>query len=138
MIKTRRIQINKGSYRTNFGWLASLEKILRHKYKINKNISLALVSPARMQELNRVYRGYNKVTDVLSFYMESDLILGEVIICLSQAKKQARERRANFGSELKLLTVHGILHLLGYDHEKNAVEAGRQSRQEKMILSLLK
>ena len=70
--------------------------------------------------------------------MHSKEILGEIVICLEEAKKQALEKKKTIKSELKLLTVHGLLHLLGYDHEKSKKEEKRQEEKEKEILNLLK
>lgn len=138
MSKLKIIQINKGGVAVDFGWLPALEKILIRRFKIKKNISLALVAPAKIKNLNRVYRGRDEVTDVLSFNIDSDLILGEVIICLAQAQRQARQRAVSGQSELKLLTVHGILHLLGYDHEESIAAQRRQRQEEQDILQALK
>lgn len=134
----RIIKINKGVWRADFSWLGALEKIIVGRFKIKKNISLALVSPTTIRNLNRIYRSKDRVTDVLSFNIDSAFILGEVIICLAEAKRRARQKAVSLESELKLLTVHGILHLLGYDHEQSLAAERRQSRQESKILSILK
>ena len=138
------IDLNKRGYKVNFSWLKDLEKVLRNK-KVNLNqkelkkyISLALINKKEIKELNRVYRNKNKVTDVLSFNLNSKEILGEIVICLEQAKRQAQEKKISLEKELKLLTIHGFLHLLGYDHEKSKKEAKRQEKKEEEILNLLK
>src|SRR3989344_6454660 len=135
MPRAARIEINRGSRRADFSWLPALAKIVNSRFKLKQDISLALVSPALMKRLNRVYRAKDQVTDVLSFNIDNDLVLGEVIICPEQASRQARSRRVSYQSELKLLTVHGILHLLGYDHERSATAARRQLRLEHQILA---
>lgn len=86
-------------------------------------VSIVLVGDKRIQELNKEYRHKNKVTDVLSFgdWQEEDF-LGEVIICVPQAKRQAKEFGIDFKSEMARLLIHGILHLAGYDHEKSKKE----------------
>lgn len=131
------LNINKRSLVADFSWLPSLEKIIRSRFKIKRQISIALVSPQEIREMNRVYRRKDKVTDVLSFNMDGQEILGEIIICLPQAKKQAKEKKGTIKAELQLLTVHGILHLLGYDHEKNKKELLRQLATEQDILDKL-
>lgn len=127
-------------------------------------ISLAIVGDARMRKLNKMYRGKNRVTDVLSFgersvlqYLtkafpkakkEKDLSnqefiaapdglnrLGEIIICYPQAKKQAKEADHSLKKEVAILLIHGILHLLGYEHERNDEEAKKMKEIEKKILS---
>ena len=138
------IVLNKRSYQANFNWLKDLEKILRskkvnlNKKKLKKYVSLALISKREIKELNKLYRKKNKVTDVLSFNLNTKEILGEIVICLEQARKQAQEKKKSLKTELKLLTVHGFLHLLGYDHEKSKKEAREQEKKELEILNLLK
>jgi len=89
--------------------------------------TLALVGDARIQELNRDYRGYNEPTDVLSFHGvgESADYLGDIVISVETADRQARRRRSNLKRELKVLTLHGFLHLLGYDHDNDDGEMRR-------------
>ena len=137
------IYLNKRGYLADFSWLIDLEKILRSK-KINLNlkqlkkyISLALISKNEIKKINKLYRKKNRVTDVLAFKLNTKEVLGEVVICLDIAKKQAREKKKSLRSELKLLTIHGFLHLLGYDHEKSLIEAERQEKKELEILNLL-
>lgn len=131
------LNINKRSFNADFSWLTKLEKIVQKDFRVKKQISIALVLPKEIKELNRVYRKKDKVTDVLSFSLDSKDILGEIIICLAQAKKQAQEKKNSIKLELQLLTVHGILHLLGYDHEKSDKEFLRQSKMEQKVLEKL-
>ena len=93
-----------------------LEKVAKKTFnclKIKKlaDISLVLVGEARMRRLNKKYRGKNQVTDVLAFDY------GEIFICLSQAKKQAKQLGHSLKKELAILLIHGILHLAGYKDE---------------------
>jgi len=131
------LNINKRGFIADFSWLNKLEKIIRSTFKINKQISVALVLPQEIRKMNLVYRAKDKVTDVLSFELDDKYVLGEIIICLDQAKKQAKGKKNSIKHELQLLTVHGILHLLGYDHEKNEKEFLRQTKMEEKILSKL-
>jgi probable rRNA maturation factor len=96
-------------------------------------IGLVITDSKTIQKLNRTYRGDDKSTDVLAFHMitgmnqkpEQSFVdppdgvrhLGEVMISYTQAVKQAQEQGHNVAQELALLIVHGVLHLLGYDHE---------------------
>ena len=88
-----------------------------------KNVTIAFVSDKKMAELNRDFRGKNSTTDVLSFPYEADefdaddSFLGDIVISLEQAQKQATENNLTLELEVKQLILHGILHLLGYDHE---------------------
>jgi probable rRNA maturation factor len=129
------ISINKRGYRADFSWLDALALVVSKKFKIKKEISIAILSPVEIKKLNKIYRQKNKVTDVLSFNLDDDKILGEIVICLEQAKKQAIEKKVSLQSELRLLVVHGILHLLGYDHERSLTEAERQEKEEQVLLN---
>lgn len=81
-----------------------------------RTVSVAVVDDAAMRRLNKLYRQVNDVTDVLSFPYGRDG--GEVVLCYPQAKRQARLKQTPLRRELNWLTVHGFLHLLGYDHER--------------------
>lgn len=78
-----------------------------------------------IQSLNKQYRYKNRVTDVLSFtYYKGKTydqqLLGEILICVSQAKRQAKQTKTSLETELYKLCIHGLLHLRGYGHEKDA------------------
>jgi probable rRNA maturation factor len=110
------------------------------------HISVAIVGPKTIQKLNSAYRNKNKPTDVLSFSrMESSVFfvspeakdLGDVLICWDIAKKQAKEYQTSIEEELARLTVHGVLHLFGYDHEISLIEEKKMFRlQEKALKNL--
>lgn len=113
-------------------------------------LSIILVSPRRIKELNKKYKKENRITDVLSFGQESNsrslkfpslpnegLELGDVVICLSEVKKSARKFSSSFKEELALVLVHGTLHLLGYDHEKSDKEAEKMRKKEEYYLKSL-
>lgn len=94
------------------------------------NLTVAFVSDRKMRELNNTFRGKNRTTDVLSFPFEADPFeetnnLGDVIISIEQASRQAQENNLNLETEIKQLILHGILHLCGYDHERDAGEMNR-------------
>lgn len=91
-------------------------------------LSIALVGDREMRPLNRKYRKKKKTTDVLSFLVEDQpvcgaKILGDVVISVEQARRQAKARGKTLKSEMATLLIHGILHLLGYDHEKSPRQA---------------
>lgn len=128
--------------------------------KDKTEISLAIVGDGRMRKLNKMYRGSNRVTDVLAFANKSvipylakafprlkkgrdvefveppDKVnrLGEVIICYSRAKKQAKRLGHSLERELTVLLIHGILHLLGYEDEKGEKEVKEMKEMEGKIL----
>lgn len=107
-------------------------------------LSVILVNDRVIRNLNRVYRGLDKVTDVLSFPQNSPFCfskktalpvhLGDLAISLPRAKKQAVEYGVNFYDELTRLLVHGLLHLLGHDHECGGYKAVKMRKLEREIL----
>jgi len=97
-------------------------------------LSIALVGQGRIRELNKKYRGKNRVTDVLSFSYDGS---GDIVICLGEVKKNARRFGTTFEKELSKVLIHGILHLLDYDHEKNEKEAEKMRKKEEYYLSQL-
>ena len=102
-------------------------------------LSLLLVSDAVMRQLNRDWRGTDRPTDVLSFAQGEGPggapsgLLGDVVISIDTARRQAAARAATLGSELDRLLIHGVLHLLGYDHERSPAEARRMQRRERAL-----
>ena len=98
-------------------------------------LAIALVRDARMRTLNRTYRGKDYATDVLSFqgpeFRESDgyRVLGDVVIATGVARRQALKARHSYQTELRVLALHGLLHLLGYDHD-GPDDHGRMARAE--------
>jgi len=110
---------------------ASVEKtMLVDGVPDSPSLSVIITDDEEMKKLNKNYRGINKTTDVLSFggdFTDPDLgsrYLGDVIISFPQAEKQALSKGHDVEAELQLLAAHGVLHLLGYDHDtKSAKEA---------------
>jgi probable rRNA maturation factor len=108
------------------------------------DLAIALVSDARMRALNRQFRRHDRPTDVLSFLpTETDEFraapgtpqaqpLGDLVIATGVARRQAAEAGHPYGSELKVLALHGLLHLLGYDHDDPA-DGGRMARVEQRL-----
>ncbi|MCC6064082.1 MAG: rRNA maturation RNase YbeY [Thermocrinis sp.] len=101
-------------------------------------LSIALVSDAQIKRLNKLYRNKDKPTDVLSFpigeKVEDWLILGDVVISVDTAKRQAQELGHSLEEELKRLLVHGLVHLLGYDHELGGEEEKKFFELEEFVL----
>lgn len=99
-------------------------------------LAIALVSDARMRTLNRSYRRKDYATDVLSFVPDTGggaasapRVLGDLVIATGVAELQAREAGHSYQTELRVLALHGLLHLLGYDHEAPE-DKGRMARAE--------
>lgn len=108
----------------------------------NAFVSIALVGDSEIRKLNKNFLGKDKVTDVLSFsdleYPDpfSGTSLGEVILSYPQAKRQAKSAGHSIKLEIQILLVHGLAHLLGYDH-KTEREASEMERLEKRVLRKL-
>jgi rRNA maturation RNase YbeY len=105
-------------------------------------VSIDLVGDARMRSLNRRYRGIDRPTDVLAFAMREaqgprSALLGDVVIAVPTAWRQARRLGRTADEELTTLLIHGIVHLLGYDHERSPREAARMARKERAIVRRL-
>jgi probable rRNA maturation factor len=110
-------------------------------------VTIALVSDARMRTLNRTYRGKDYATDVLSFQADArrkarrphgpaggagaEQCLGDIVIATGVARRQARDLGHSVAVELRILALHGLLHLLGYDHER---DRGRMRTVEQRLL----
>ncbi len=121
------------------------EKILKELNLDNVEISITLTDDKTIKELNKKWRGKNKATDVLSFPLdELDTppgyryrLLGDVVISIPYALKQAKEIGFSPKEEVLRLLIHGILHLLGYDHETSQEDARVMfSLQEKIFSKL--
>lgn len=105
-------------------------------------LSLALVDDPAIQELNRTFRGKNRPTDVLAFAMREGEpapriagepeLLGDVIISVPTAERQARKARRPLLAELTMLLAHGLLHLVGYDHQTDAEERVMTARTREL------
>jgi len=117
--------------------------VLTHLSLSDAMLSIFLCDDATIHPLNRDYRGKDKPTDVLSFaqregefaFLEDDL-LGDVIVSMETTIRQAQERNHSTETELRVLLVHGILHLLGYDHIEDD-EAEIMEAKEREILAAI-
>jgi probable rRNA maturation factor len=105
-------------------------------------VAIALVTDARIRALNRQYRRVDEATDVLSFpavdtdpdsdsvgFYQAAAALGDIVIAMGVAKRQAKAAKHSYQSELRVLALHGLLHLLGYDHHASD-DRGRMARLE--------
>jgi probable rRNA maturation factor len=114
-------------------------------------VGLVFTDSETVKQLNRDYRGVNETTDVLAFYMfshkEADdsfalppdgiTRLGEVIVSYPQAAEQAKEQGHSHEKELALLIIHGLLHLVGYDHEQPQEETRMRTREKELLEKFL-
>jgi len=107
-------------------------------------LSVLLVSDREMRVLNRRYRGRDRATDVLAFAQREgpggapDGLLGDVVISVDSARRQAAEGGRPLLREGERLLIHGVLHLLGYEHERSAAEAQRMQRRERALARWLR
>ena len=132
-----------------------LDKVAKETLKIAgfkkpTEISLVITGEKRIRLLNKKFRGIDRVTDVLSFGNEEAengsakfisspdkiIYLGEIFICYPQARKQAIQKKHSIKKEVTILLIHGILHLIGYDHKGN-YENSEMKDIEKMVLETL-
>lgn len=128
-------------------WLRSVAEQVLIAQGVSSDVELGLVitSQERVRQLNKSYRGKDEPTDVLAFYMTSaagetfvappDGVrhLGEVIISYPQAVIQAKEHQHSIKKELAILIIHGVLHLLGYDHEEPEQERRMRGREADIL-----
>lgn len=108
-------------------------------------VSINLVGEVKIKSLNKKYRNKNTATNVLSFPLSTDILkkcgilpLGDIFICLPVAKKEAEEEKTGIEKKLAWLTVHGFLHLLGYDHPDDEVSGPRLKRRGEKMFALEK
>ena len=101
--------------------------------EIDKEVSIALVDNQYIKDLNDKYRSKNEATDVLSFPQDDDKLLGDIIISIPRAKEQAQEYNHSLAREIGFLTVHGMLHLSGYDHHQPQQKEKMRAQEEKIL-----
>ncbi len=113
----------------------AVEIVLKGEKEEKKGeVSIALVGSEKMKELSRIYRNKDYATDVLSFFYNEKDLLGEIILCPEKIKENSGE---DFTNEMCRVTIHGALHLLGYDHESDTDEKVMEERQESYLKKLL-
>ncbi len=96
-------------------------------------IELKFVSSSVMKALNHRYRGIDAPTDVLSFNISDDPLVGQLFICYTYTRDQARSVRKTLDAEVSLLAVHGILHIYGFDHADKVTETEMQEVEKKIL-----
>jgi rRNA maturation RNase YbeY len=106
------------------------------------DLGVMLIGDRSMRRLNRQYRKKDRTTDVLAFSMRqgpcpASMLIGDVVISVPTAAKQAAQLGRSLDEELTVLLVHGILHLCGYDHEGSMRDARRMQQREQWVLRRL-
>lgn len=126
----------------NYDYLDDVVKrVLKHEDVKNACFSIIFVDSNEIQRINKEYRGMDKVTDVISFALEdtkdaidNDIrVLGDIYICIPRMLEQAEDYGHSIKRELSFLTVHGLLHLLGYDHMNKEEEKVMFALQELIL-----
>ncbi len=122
--------------------------LITEKFKRDTEVSVSFINNKEIRNLNRIYRDKDKSTDVLSFPLGEDgnydintdtgyVMLGDIVISLETAVKQAENFGHSLEREVGFLTVHSMLHLLGYDHEKSTLESRIMREKEEAVLEKL-
>lgn len=133
---------NLYGYKEDYRYLKKVIKNTRKVEKIRKAIfSITFVGEEDIQEMNKDFRGIDKVTDVISFAFEDAKnisiknmrVLGEIYICIPRMEEQAKIYGHSPKRELSFLVVHGLLHLLGYDHQTKEEESIMFAKQELIL-----
>lgn len=125
-------------------WVQVLTKELRKRKVISaaqsrRELTLVFLNKGPAQKINKEFRGKNYATDVLSFDSVDPAALGELILCPEVLKRQAKEHGLSFRKELGYMLLHGVLHLLGYDHETNEQDAKKMfDLQDRIFEKLLR
>lgn len=120
--------------------------LVLEEFPQDAEISVRFVDDAEIQKLNKKYRGVDSATDVLSFPLGQDgaydknpetgsLMLGDIVISIPRAVEQADRFEHSFQREIAFLTVHSMLHLLGYDHSGEGLEQVRMREKEEAVLT---
>jgi len=115
--------------------LLALEKLDRLEHEISV-VSIAFVDDEAMTTLNRKFRRKNATTDVLTFAADDPSTLGDIVISIDQAKRQATDEKHSLATEVRYLILHGILHALGYDHETDKGEMNALEVEVRAIVGL--
>lgn len=157
------LQNRQRAVAVNCAWLGRTARAVLAAARVGAaELSLVLVSDRRMRTLNRRYRKKDRTTDVLAFPMHEiwppkrrspapaasvaaksrlsrvPMALGDVVISMPTAKRQAAEMGHSLRDEVARLLVHGVLHLLGYDHERSERDALLMARKEKAVLRAIR
>lgn len=136
---------NKIDVKISEKWVTNIVTELLSKLSRRGDVSVVLVGDREIKRLNKRYRRKDEVTDVLAFsnleggkmvMPGKERYLGEVIIGGEQAKRQAKEQAHSVKKELMILLIHGVLHLLGYEHEGGGGEEARMKRKEMELLKM--
>lgn len=135
--------VNESKMEVDYSFLPKvIDKCLSLEGVKSSIFSIIFIDDEKMQELNNTYRGIDRTTDVLSFAFEdneevigSNRILGSIFVSIPKMEEQAREYGHSKTRELSFLVVHGLLHLLGYDHTKGEKEEKEMFSRQELVLN---
>lgn len=140
---------NYGKVEVDLKYLDKLEAVFQEYLKSEKNtLDLTIVDDKTIQKLNKEHRNKDAVTDVLSFAnaevkedfpkLSDTVFLGEILISYPQIKRQSEENNIDLEKEFYLMIIHGLLHLLGYDHIKDDEANIMEALEDELLLELFK
>ncbi len=116
-----------------FNLKKGIEKVFKYlKLSDKTEVCVSFISDKAMRELNKKYKGTDRTTDVLSFRQDGDL-LGDIVISLETAKRHAVIYKTTVEKEVERLLIHGMLHLLGYDHKKHNERRIMREKEKELL-----
>ncbi len=140
--KKNKVLVRKEKGKVRIRWVRDIvSKLLDSQSLEGVEVSIYLTDDETIRLLNKSFRGKDKATDVLSFIYKEQVggykLLGEIVISIDTAKRQAKELGHSLEEEIKRLLVHGFVHLLGYDHELGEEEEKQFIELEKRLIESL-
>ncbi len=130
--------INQSKIKMPRKWMSLwLEQVGQNLKTSDSQLTVVFLDTAKAKKLNQQFRKKNYATDVLSFQGDEGRNLGELVLCPQVLKKQAKEHKHSFEAELGYMLIHGVLHLLGYEHEKSKKEAQKMFKIQDQLFDRL-
>ncbi len=120
-------------------WLKRMSRVLAKEfgYRLSdQELVVAIVSEDEMRRLNKTFRGQNKPTDILSFESAEPQVVGELVVCIEEIKANAKQSKLTHQQELGYMLIHGVLHLLGFDHNTKRAEKRMFAMQDLVFENL--
>ena len=102
----------------------------------NSEVSIILTNDTEIKKINREYRNINKPTNVLSFELGDDVLLGDIYISLDTVAREAKQEKISVNHHTTHMVVHGVLHLLGYDHIKDSDAIVMETKETKILAKM--
>ncbi len=141
MIRVKILYTDEMNCCLSYEFFTLVAEAVFNELNMNNNeyeISLLITDDETIRKYNKYYRHKDRVTDVLSFPMEDEIMLGDIAVSFDTAKRQAEEAGINVDRETAFLFIHGLLHLLGYDHETSQEDEEEMfALQEKILKKLI-